>query len=109
MDHDDAVYLRQIIDAIEQIERYIRGMSESEFASRPMVQDAVVRRIEIISEAATNISDEFQRQHAKFPWAKIIGIRKKIIPGRFEADLTCVWNTVQDDLPLHKQAIKKLL
>jgi len=109
MDHDDAVYLRQIIDAIEQIERYIRGMSESEFLSRAMVQDAVVRQIELIGEAASCISAEFQTEHPKLEWSNMTGIRKKIIPENFNINLVNVWNAVQDDLPLHKQAIKKLL
>ena len=109
MQKDDAVLLRYIFDAIEQVERYTRGMSESEFLSRPMVQDAVVRQIEIMGEAAKCISAEFQGEHPKLPWSKIIDIRLKIIPEIFSANPATVWNAIQDDLPLHKHAIKKLL
>jgi uncharacterized protein with HEPN domain len=109
MSRDDTVYLRHIFEAIEQIERYTRGMSESEFLSRAMVQDAVVRQIEVISEAARCISVEYQGEHPKFPWSTMIGIRKKIIPEDFSVNLVSVWNTIQDDLPLHKQALKKFL
>jgi uncharacterized protein with HEPN domain len=109
MQRDDAALLRHIFDAIEQIERYTRGMSESEFLSRAMVQDAVVRQIEVIGEAASCISAEYQGGHAKLSWPKLIHIRKKIIPENFSVNLANVWNTIQDDLPLHKQAIKKLL
>ena len=98
-----------MLEAIEQLERYIRGMSESEFSSRPMVQDAVVRQVEIVGEAAKNISIEFQTLHPKFPWAKTISIRHKIVGEDFKLDLPSVWNTIQDDLPLLKQIIRKLL
>jgi len=109
MSNDDTVYLHHIFDAIEQVERYTRGMSESEFFSRAMVQDAVVRQIQVIGDAASCISMEFQGEHPKLEWSSIIGIRKKIIPENFSVNLANVWNAVQDDLPLHKQAIKKLL
>ena len=56
MSNNDTVLLNHIINAMEQIERYTRGMSESEFLSRAMVQDAVVRQIELIGEAASCIS-----------------------------------------------------
>ncbi len=105
----DAVLLHYIFDAIEQVEHYTRGMSESEFLSRSMVQDAVVRQIEVIGEAAGGISAEFQGAHPRLPWLKIIGIRKSIFHQDFDVNLAIVWNIVQDDLPIHKQAIKKLL
>jgi uncharacterized protein with HEPN domain len=78
MKRDDTVYLHHILDAIESIEDYTGGMSENEFLSNSMAHDAVVRQIEIIGEAARNISDEFQGKHPKLPWAQMIGIRNKI-------------------------------
>ena|SRR5215216_1946657 len=98
-----------MLEAIEQLERYIRGMSESEFASRPMVQDAVARQIAIVCEAAKNVSMEFQNLHPKLPWLKTIGIYEKISGNDFKLNLPIVWDIVQDDLPLLKQTIRKLL
>lgn len=109
MNNNDAVHLRHMFNAIEQLEHYIRGMSESEFASRPMVQDAVARQIDIVCEAANYISPEFQSLHPKLPWAKTIGIHNRIVGDDFKLDLGLVWNIVQDDLPLLKQTIRKLL
>jgi uncharacterized protein with HEPN domain len=106
---NDIVYLNYIFAAMEQIDRYTRGMSESEFLSRVMVQDAVVHQIELIGEAASCISAEFMREHPKLEWENLTGMRKRIIPQSFNINLVIVWNTVQDDLPLHKQAIKKLI
>jgi uncharacterized protein with HEPN domain len=109
MNNDDSVHLKHIVKAIDQIELYTRGMSESEFASRTMVQDAVMRQIQVIGEAASCISVEFQSEHPKLQWSNMIGISKRVIPGNISVNLANVWNAIQDDLPLHKQAIKKLL
>ena len=98
-----------MLDAIEQLERYTRGMSESEFSSRPMVQDAVARQVEIVGEAAKCVSVEFQGLHPKLPWAKTIGIHNKIVGADFKLNIELVWNVIQDDLPLLKQTIRKLL
>jgi uncharacterized protein with HEPN domain len=106
---NDIVYLNHIFAAMEQIDRYTRGMSESEFLSRAMVQDAVIHQIELIGEAASSVSIEFQNSHPKLEWGNMAGIRKKIIPESFNINLVNVWNAVQDDLPLQKQALKKLL
>jgi uncharacterized protein with HEPN domain len=75
MKRDDNVYLLHILDAIGLIEEYTRGMSENEFLSNSMAHDAVIRQIEIVGEAARNISDEFQEKHPKLPWNKMTGIR----------------------------------
>ncbi len=109
MNNSDTVLLQRILDAIEQVESYTRGMSEREFRSRCMVQDAAIRQIEIISAAASNISLEFQAAHSKLPWSKIIAIRKKIVPENFSVNPANIWNVIQDDLPLHKQALKKIV
>lgn len=109
MNKDDIVHLRYMFDAIEQLERYTRGMSESEFASRPMVQDAVARQVQIVCEAAKNISPEFQDLHPKLPWSKTIGIHNRIVGEDHKVNLAAAWNTIQDDLPLLKQTIRKLL
>jgi uncharacterized protein with HEPN domain len=106
MNSHDSTLLRHIFNAIEQVEHYTRGMSENEFLSRSMVQDAVVRQIEIIGEAAGGISTEFRGAHPKLPWLKIISIRRSIFLEDFNVNLSLVWNIVQDDLPIHKQAIK---
>ena len=109
MKRDDTVYLRHILDAIESIEDYTRGMSENEFLSNSMAHDAVVRQIEIIGEAARNVSYEFQTKHSNLPWGKMTGIRNKIIHEYFNINYAIVWDTVNDDLPILKKSIKKIL
>ena len=109
MKRDDTVYLHHILDAIGSIEEYTKGMSENEFLSNSMAHDAVVRQIEIIGEAARNISDEFREKHPKLPWGEMTGIRNKIIHEYFNIDYAIVWDTVKNDLPLLKKFIKKII
>jgi uncharacterized protein with HEPN domain len=109
MKRDDTVYLHHILDAIDRIEEYTKGMSENEFLGNSMAHDAVVRQMEIIGEAARNISVEFRNKHAKLPWGKMTGLRNKIIHEYFNVNYAIVWDTIQDDLPLLKRSIKKIL
>lgn len=109
MKKDETVYLHHILDAIDLIEEYTDGMSENEFLSNSMAHDAVVRQIEIVGEAARNISDEFRLLHSRVPWGKMVGIRKKIIHEYFNVNLSVVWDTVQEDLPALKKIIMSIL
>jgi uncharacterized protein with HEPN domain len=109
MKKDDSVYLRHILDAIALIEEYTKGMSENEFLANSMAHDAVVRQIEIIGEAARNISNDFREKHSKIPWGKMTGVRNKIIHEYFNVNYSIVWDTVQDDLHVLKDSIKKIL
>lgn len=109
MKRDNNVYLHHIVDAIDAIEEYTEGMSENQFFSNSMAHDAVVRQLEIIGEAANNISDDFREKYAKIPWGKMIGIRNKIIHEYFNVNFAVVWDTVQDDLPHLKKSIKKII
>ena len=109
MDRNDALNLRHIVDAIEQLERYTRGMSENEFASRAMVQDAAAHQVGVVSEAAKKLSAEFQSLHPKIPWETIARIHGNIIGEDYKLNLAVAWDVIQDDLPLFKQTIRKLL
>ena len=109
MDKNDVLNLRHMVNAIEQLESYTRGMSESEFASRIMVQDATARQVGIVSQAAKNISIEFQDLHPKIPWGTITRIHSKIIGEDYKLNIPMAWNVIQDDLPLLKHNIRKLM
>jgi uncharacterized protein with HEPN domain len=76
------------------------------------VQDAVIRNIEIIGEAATRIqkhAPEFVIAHPELPWIEMRGMRNKMIHNYFEVSWTIVWNTIKDDLPRLKRQIDDLL
>ncbi|NOH02374.1 MAG: DUF86 domain-containing protein [Chloroflexi bacterium] len=109
MKKDDTVYLHHILDAIDLIEEYTSEMSENEFFSNSMAHDAAIRQIEIIGEAASNVSDDFQEAHKEIPWGKMIGIRNKIIHEYFNINYAIIWDTIKEDLPILKETIKNIL
>ena len=95
----DLVYLRHIRDAIERIERYTTSVSKEEFFGEEMRQDAVIRQLSIIGEAANDLSEEFRREYSSIPWADVYGMRNKLVHDYFGVDLEAVWDTIRHDLP----------
>ncbi len=106
---DDRGRLEDILDAIKRIESYMRGASEKKFENDLMRQDAIMLQIEIIGEAARNISLEFQERHDEIPWSKMIGMRNKIVHDYFEIDVSKIWDTAKNDIPQLKKLVLKLL
>jgi len=106
---NDLIYLRHINDALDKIERYLNGVSEGDFYNSDMILDAVVREIEIIGEAANNISKDFQEQHLEIPWRKIVGMRNRLTHEYFGVNKKIVWDTCQIDLKELKKLISPLL
>lgn len=95
-------YLDHILDAIRRIEEYTAEVDEVGFLGNTMIQDAVLRNIEIIGEAARNIeraAPDYAAQHPEVPWTVIYTMRNRIAHGYFKVDLEIVWNTVKRDLP----------
>jgi len=109
MKKDDTVYLRHILDAIEQIEDYLEEASAEQFWQRELLQDGVVRRLEIIGEASRNLSDELRRDHPEVPWQQIVGLRNRIVHAYFNVNLQIVWEITQNDLAPLKQQVERIL
>ncbi|MFA0747164.1 HepT-like ribonuclease domain-containing protein [Fervidibacter sp.] len=109
MTRDDSVYLRHILDAIHRIERYLSNVTREQFLREELLQDGVVRQLEIIGEACRHISDELRQKYPAVPWSQIIGMRNRIIHEYFNVDLNIVWEVVQKDLPELKGQVKTIL
>jgi uncharacterized protein with HEPN domain len=104
----DENFIRHILGAIERIESYTRGLSESDFMNNFMIQDAVVRNLEIVGEASKKISPQLKEQHSDIPWKQITGMRDKLIHNYFGVDLISVWSVVENDLPIFKKQLLKI-
>lgn len=105
-------YLQHILQAIERILQYTASMDEQGFLDDPRTQDAVLRNIEIIGEAARNVEradTKFSALHPEIPWAVIYAMRNRLSHGYFEVDLEIVWKTVRNDLPPLETKISALL
>lgn len=95
-------YLGHILGAIERIERYTADMDEVGFLNSELVQDAVIRNIEIIGEASNSVqrgAPEFAAQHDDIPWQVMYTMRNRVSHGYDKVDLEVVWRTIQGDLP----------
>jgi uncharacterized protein with HEPN domain len=87
----------------------MRGTNKKKFENDLMRQDAIMLQIEIIGEAARNVSDEFQEEHTDIPWSEMIGMRNKIVHDYFEIDVSKIWDTAKNDIPQLKKAIVRLI
>jgi uncharacterized protein with HEPN domain len=95
-------YLGHILEAINRIEAYVSDMDEKTFLSSQLVQDAVIRNIEIIGEASNNIqraAPAFAAQHDNIPWQVMYAMRNRVSHGYDKVDFEMVWKTIWNDLP----------
>ena len=109
MQRDDSVYLKHIRDAILKIEDYTKRVSASSFQKNTLIQDAVIRQIEIIGEATKRISEKTRIEYQDIPWDDIAGMRDKLIHDYFGVDIEKVWLTVLKDIPILKKQISRIL
>ena len=105
-------YLRHIQEAIERINGYVRGLDLQGFLDNLLVQDAVLRNLEIIGEASHRIlevSPDFASEHDEIRLIEAYQMRNVITHGYLEVDMEIVWHTVTDDLPSLQRAINEIV
>ena len=109
IDQKDKLRLRHIIEATGHIADFINGVSKKEFENDYEKQSAVIRQFEIIGEAAGKLTSEFIKQRKEIDWPKVVGMRHKMIHDYFDVDVSIVWTTAKDDVPVLKKKIEKIL
>ena len=108
MRKDPEVFLSHILESIDLIEGYSEGITLVEFIESPQLQDAIIRRIEIIGEAVKNLPEDFKKDHPEIAWQKIAGMRDVLIHQYFGVDLALTWDVIQSDIPDLKQNISRI-
>lgn len=102
-------YLGHILAAIERIERHTAHVDEQGFLKSELIQDAVIRNIEVIGEAANNIQRAdaaFAAAHGEIPWQVMYAMRNRLSHGYDNVDFAMVWKTIRSDLPELYQLVK---
>ena|SRR3989344_4513486 len=102
----DKLYIKHILDAISTIDQFTKNIEFEGFVENKLLQDGVVRELEIIGEASKKLSSDFKDSHSELPWQDIARMRDKLIHEYFGVDLVVVWETVKQDLPNLKQRIE---
>ena len=99
MRHDDS-YLLDMLVAARKAVRFSSGLTYERFSQSDLHQNAVLKVLEIIGEAASRISADTRTAHPNVPWPDVVGLRNRIVHAYFEVDLGVVWNIVNNDVPV---------
>jgi uncharacterized protein with HEPN domain len=104
----DRVYLLHIQECIDRIEQYTKA-GRNMFEATPLIQDGVVRNLEVIGEATKRLSRDLRSLYPHIPWRQIAGLRDVLIHDYMGINLVEVWNVVMQDIPSLKHAIREIL
>lgn len=103
------LYLKDILDAMESIEKFVEGMSFANFVGDDKTVSAVIRKFEIIGEATKQIPDEIRAKYPKIPWKEMAGMRDRLIHFYFGVDHNLVWETSQKRIPELMPLLREIL
>jgi uncharacterized protein with HEPN domain len=100
---NDAARVIHILDAISEVEQYLKGVNFDDFLSNSEKRFATIKQIEIIGEACNQLSSEFKELHPEIDWLPIRGFRNISIHEYFGVSFKLVWEIAQNDLPVLKK------
>ncbi len=109
MKKDPKIFIEHILESIEDIEKYTKGQTKEKFSKAKMMQDAVMRKLEVIGEAVKNLSAAFKKKYPKIAWREIAGMRDILIHEYFGVNINIVWSTVRKDIPKFKKEMEGLV
>jgi uncharacterized protein with HEPN domain len=105
----DATYLRHMLDAADRVLSYIEGRGQADFHATPLLQDGVIRQIQVLGEAAKKLSPELRDAESQVPWKRVTGMREKLVHDYMGVDLHAVWLTATRDVPLLREQINEIV
>ncbi len=105
---DDKLYLIHIDECIERIESYVKSIDKKEFMDSMLIQDAVIRNLQIMSESTQRLSDNLKDSHSEIDWFKISGFRNVLVHDYLGVDVERVWYVIEKELPALKAAIREM-
>jgi uncharacterized protein with HEPN domain len=108
MKRDYNFYIKDILQSIRQIESFVEGIQYEEFRKDDKTASAVIRKLEIIGEAAKQVPTRIRQKHPELPWTEMARMRDKLIHGYFGVDYEIVWKVVKERLPEVKTNLEKI-
>ena len=105
-------HLQNALAAIARIEAYLEGQDEASFLSSELVQDAIIRNLEVIGEALHKVEESepaFRVEHSDVPWDEAYGMRNLLSHGYFKVRPELVWSTVKENLPALRGQLVRIL
>ena len=102
-------YLLHILDAIKNIEEFTQECSKEKFDKAKIIQDSVIRNLEIIGEAAKHVPASIRKKYASIEWKRIAGMRDILVHEYFGVDMDRVWQVLKVRLPELKEEINNIL
>jgi uncharacterized protein with HEPN domain len=109
MRRDDRIRLRHMVEAGEAIVEFVSGRAREDLDSDRMLLFAVVRAIEILGEAAAQVSDDTTSELAAIPWRAIVGMRNRIVHAYWDVDTDIVWKTAVEEIPALLPSLREAL
>lgn len=109
MNRNVSLYVKDILQNMEDAEMFVRGFSYGQFAGDKRTFNAVVRSLEVIGEAAKNVPDEIRRQYPLVPWKEMAGMRDKVIHFYFGVNKEAVWIAVKERIPAVRPMVEKIM
>lgn len=103
--HNDAVYVNDISQAVEKILTRLQGVDFDAFEADGVLQDATIRQLEIVGEAASRVTETFKTEHARVDWRGMKDLRNVLIHGYATVNLRQLWGVAQRDIPLLREQL----
>jgi uncharacterized protein with HEPN domain len=96
---DDAIRIRHMIEAAQTAQRFVALRQRADLDANEMLRYAVVQAIQIVGEAASKVSTETRAATPSVPWARITGMRNRLVHGYTDIDAEVVWKTATEEIP----------
>ncbi len=101
----DPLRIKHMLDAIHNVNMYMKGRTEDDLVNNSMLFYAVVKNIEIIGEAAYKLTNDFKESHPDTPWRQIVSMRHILVHGYYQVTADEIFNVYQQDLPILLQQL----
>ena len=105
----DAIRLRHMLDAAREARDFVQGRAEYDVGGDHKLVLSLVKEIEIVGEAASNVSQTTRRRLLQIPWQDVVDMRNRLIHAYFDIDMDIVWSTVQEDFPQILEQLQTIL